>query len=365
MARVIEGVGRRVREESGAVMVMTAVLIVVILGMAALAVDLGSFYQAQRHAQSAADAAALAAINDLPTSPTTASTDANNYVSSNYPGASATETYPGSTTIKVTVTANTPSFFGNIFGITSENVSASATAGYPVGTPPAALFAYDSSCSGDGIKITGNNANVPGGITSNGTLTVSTNNNTSLGGTTYGGPSSCSDSVSGGTFASGPTLNPNLTPWPFDYSNAALKPPCDFTDNSSGTAFSTLTASSTPGVYCAPSGTISIPGGTYTGFTFIANNIAITSNNTTITPASNANGLGIYYLGTSLFNISVNGFSTSTIFAPNAEVELSYNSSTSALTGFIEAKDVWLNGNNEKIIGTGPPSTGYVGALQA
>ena len=48
--------------------VIVAIMMTIILGAAALAIDIGSFYQAQRQAQTAADAGALAAVQDLPSS---------------------------------------------------------------------------------------------------------------------------------------------------------------------------------------------------------------------------------------------------------------------------------------------------------
>ncbi len=56
----------RSRDESGQVLVFVAVILTVLVGMAALVVDVGSWYQAQRHLQTAADAAALAGAQELP-----------------------------------------------------------------------------------------------------------------------------------------------------------------------------------------------------------------------------------------------------------------------------------------------------------
>ena len=53
------------RNDKGAVAVMTAVLAVLLFGMAALVVDLGIARDNRRQAQNTADAAALAAANAL------------------------------------------------------------------------------------------------------------------------------------------------------------------------------------------------------------------------------------------------------------------------------------------------------------
>ncbi len=56
---------RKWRDDAGAVAVMTAVLAVVMLSLAALVVDLGMARDSRRQAQNTADAAALAAANAL------------------------------------------------------------------------------------------------------------------------------------------------------------------------------------------------------------------------------------------------------------------------------------------------------------
>ena len=93
-ARMLERSRRRGADESGVVIVLVAVLMVVILGVAALAIDIGSIYKAQRQAQSAADTGALAASQDLPSSTVAATTDGGNYATTNYPGATASVTTP-------------------------------------------------------------------------------------------------------------------------------------------------------------------------------------------------------------------------------------------------------------------------------
>jgi hypothetical protein len=221
----------------------------------------------------------------------------------------------------------------------------------------------DSTCSGDGVKITGNNETVPGGITSNGTFLYSGNSNTSLGGTSFGGPSTtplCTSTPGSATYTpAGQTRVTSVTPWPIDYSTAALKPPCNFS-----AASYTMATGNAPGVYCA-TGQIIIPAGTtLSGITMIAAGFDVSGNNISDTPASNANGLSIYQTGSTLLNFSGNGVTAQSIFAPTAEVELSGDSAGNILGGFIEAYDVWINGNNHQINGTGPPSSSTAGALQ-
>lgn len=364
---------RRGADESGAVLALVAIMMVVFLGMAALAIDLGSFYQAQRQAQAAADSGALAAAQDLPGSASSAGGDGTTYALKNYPGATVTATTPynGSTSqVKVKVDASTPSFFGHIFGLTSANVSASAVAGPSSSSGYDAIFASDTSCTGTvnatGVSITASGVNILGGVESNGYLTV-TGSPDSLGQTTYGGPNLCTDNVTGtgDTFTSGPTPNSANVPWPVDYTSYGANPAnCTYTSASTGTAFSWGTPGATipPGVYCALNGTISITGSnvTGTGVTFIAKTIVITGASPSLTPAAGANGLLLYQTGSTELDLKSSGLlQGGTVFAPNAFVR---ESGTGIDSGFIEAKDVRISGASFSFTGTGP-STGGIGAI--
>ena len=62
----------RTRNDSGQATVLTPVFLVVLLGMAALVLDIGSWYRADRATQSTADAAALAGAQALPYDPANA-----------------------------------------------------------------------------------------------------------------------------------------------------------------------------------------------------------------------------------------------------------------------------------------------------
>ncbi len=55
---------RRLREEDGAIAVLTAVLLVAMFGFAAISIDVGALYEERRQLQNGADAAALAAAWD-------------------------------------------------------------------------------------------------------------------------------------------------------------------------------------------------------------------------------------------------------------------------------------------------------------
>jgi secretion/DNA translocation related TadE-like protein len=119
--------------ESGQATVLTLVFLTVVLGMAALVLDIGSWYRAQRAAQSTADAAALAAAQELPDSTTNATNRALEYAGKNGGGLSTTgisfsTKLVSNDTVTVRVRRPTPSFFAKLFGISSVTAGGNATA---------------------------------------------------------------------------------------------------------------------------------------------------------------------------------------------------------------------------------------------
>jgi hypothetical protein len=364
---------KRGSEESGVIIVLVAGMLVAILGMAALAIDIGSFYQAQRQAQSAADAGALAASQDLPASTTAAVTDGTSYARKNFQSATNISVIPNynnnSQQVKVTVSASTPSFFGQLFGITHADVSASAVAGGNGSAAPAAIFGYDSTCAGAGVQINGNSANILGAVISNGNLTETASNG-SISTATYGGPNAApagctkfsnnSPNNKGITFGYGPTVNPQLQAFPTDYSQNL--PACTTTStiplvwSSSGKKGDIV-----PGVYCAPEIDLTgnnISGGPTTdcptcGVVFISPKFVVSGNNISLAaPNGGGSNLLFYDTGTTPFVVGSNSIIINgAIYAPQTTVEIDGNS---AGTGFIEANDVILNGNSFSITGAGP-----------
>jgi hypothetical protein len=316
---------RRIRnEESGVVIVLVAGMMIMVLGMGALAIDLGSFYKAQRQAQLAADAGALAASQDLPNRTVAAGTDGTTYATTNYPGATATvqTPYNGSPTqVKVTVNTTSPAILGQLFGVTSANISATAVAGGGgMTSAPTAVFAKSSNCTDTGVTIAGSSIVVNGGSHGNGSVTVSGSSN-DLGTTTYGGPNGCSVTVHGSnnTFGgSTPTVDPNLEPWPTDYSTLTYPsvPACTPGPNTLiATSFTWANAGMIPpGIYCATTGDISLSGSNInaTGCTFVSEQGTISIGGTGITTSGD-------------------------FFAPGANGAIAINGSSITLNGILQA----------------------------
>ena len=127
----------RKNNERGQSMVITVVFMVVLLGFAALVIDVGSWYRAHRSAQATADASALAGAAVLPdTAAATALADAVRreerrqwigrprwYAESR----SRSQGYEMDT-ITVKVTRPSPGFFAKVFGSAFGSVTVSGTA---------------------------------------------------------------------------------------------------------------------------------------------------------------------------------------------------------------------------------------------
>lgn len=361
---MLERIRRCRQDERGAVLVIVAILMVVFMGLAALAIDVGSFYQAQRQAQSAADAGALAASQDLPNNPTGAMTDASAYALKNYPSATVPppSIYNNNKYIKVTVNAVTPTFFGQIFGITHADVSASAVAGGYGRSEQAAIFAYadGGNCGDQGIVIDHNNINISGGIQSNGSLTVTGLGTSHIDSGAYG--TGCSFNGNGSAFSPYPPYASPPTTYPIDYRN---NPPI-CTSYETGTY--TFSGAVPPGVYCNTTGTFDLVGASGTGVTFVANQIAVSGQNSTnlTGPGSPGHyGLLLYQTGcdasAGALVIGGNGpVLNGTIFAPCATVNITQNNGA---TGFIEANNVEISFNNFTVTGDGPVIAGTGDAL--
>ena len=122
------------RSDDGVSAVIVAIVIVVMLGFSALVIDLGSLYRERRSLQTAADAAALAAVQELPDSTSAATAKAKSYASLNAPEATnVTVTFSShfahDDTVRVVL--NQPKadvFFARIWGTTSAQVGAKAAA---------------------------------------------------------------------------------------------------------------------------------------------------------------------------------------------------------------------------------------------
>lgn len=357
------------REQGGQVFALLAIGITAILGMAAFAIDVGSWYHVSRQAQAAADAGATAAANDLPANPSQAATDAVAYVNKNISGATTTVTTPyggDSSKIKVTVKVTAPSFFAKIFGVNSVTVTESAAAKRADGATKYAIFAGNTTCGGsNGFGNTGSNETVVGAVRTNGAFKQTGGNNT-YGDTTYGGPNGCSetDSGTGNKYggAAKPTLDKNNYPWPEPWPTSAAQIAsygisCTYSGTTFNFSFGNTTIPS--GTYCYTS-KISISGSSDTcTCTLIAPQVSISGSSENFQPYFK--DLLIDSYGTT--NISLSGSNqkfTGTVFVPNATLTMT-GSNSGLYNMFLEGLNVSISGSGWLLTGTGP-TTGFAGS---
>ena len=133
MQRMISRLRRRASDERGAAAVMLALLLVPMLGFAAIAVDVGALYAERARLQVAADAAAIAVAQDcsrgncgdmLGT--------AQGLITLNDGEGTAAHPVLSNDPLSVTVTGSTPKqhWFAPVIGFDSTAVSATATVGW-------------------------------------------------------------------------------------------------------------------------------------------------------------------------------------------------------------------------------------------
>lgn len=121
----------RLQDQSGQAILMTVLFLTVLVGVAALTVDVGSWYREQRQAQATADSAALAGAQVLPSDTAQAQTLAADYAASNGGGVqdiTLRSDFEPNDTVVVRVRKDVPSFFANIFSIDHATVAATAAA---------------------------------------------------------------------------------------------------------------------------------------------------------------------------------------------------------------------------------------------
>lgn len=134
------------RQDSGAILVYVALLIPVLLGVAAIAVDVSRWYVETQRVQKTVDAAALAAAPYMPDSltaspETPAVKAARDLVDANgYPRTSpVVAAGPRPTTVKVSLTTSVRNVFGTFFGKGTQSITRSAVAEFvgpaPLGSP--------------------------------------------------------------------------------------------------------------------------------------------------------------------------------------------------------------------------------------
>ena len=136
--------------ERGATLIWVASMMIVLLGMASFAVDLGWAYLNQTRLQRAADAAALAGVVHLPAFVANATADAQAAAGANgFPiggNTTMTVTQLADNKLEVTLTTVVPTFFLRVLGMDSFTLVRKSTAEYVKPVP----LGSDSNVFGNG-----------------------------------------------------------------------------------------------------------------------------------------------------------------------------------------------------------------------
>jgi len=143
------------KEESGQAIVMFAIGFVVLLGFTALAVDVGSVASEKSNLQNAADAAALAGAQELPTNPEQAKLVASQYALANGKVGDqvvSTEISGDDLIITVTIEREVDGYFSQVLGINSNDVAAKASAKVTPNVTPVDMITTTTEDSGDPVK---------------------------------------------------------------------------------------------------------------------------------------------------------------------------------------------------------------------
>lgn len=117
------------KNERGSAVTMVSVALAAIIGFTSLVADIGLLYVNRAKLENMTDAAALAAVQDLPVNTTQAQLSGQIYAEDNGEAGDRIEvTVPGSRSAMVTASRTIELFFARFFGITTADVNARAAA---------------------------------------------------------------------------------------------------------------------------------------------------------------------------------------------------------------------------------------------
>jgi len=392
-------INKSLHRQSGAVAILVAVLLPILLGFMALAIDAGYMFLMKNKMQVAADSAALVAAGsiqhgqgiDVAHTWALTATAANGFTNGINSTTVTVSIPPGGTGsfaqdsnyVKVTVQHTSPTFLASIFGITSTLASASAISG-PAGGGNPCLLTLSSSGSGalsaiGNASLTANNcgifvnSNSPSAIELTGNVNISAGSISVVGGVSKNGNVKTTPVTTGAPATADPFL---IFPLPVFTS-------CTYTNYSrTGNGAIALT----PGTYCGGisitgNHSVSLAGGMYVlyggGFNVSGNVSPITGTGVTIyNSGSGTTGPNAYsslsltgnvvldlsaplsgiYAGMLLIQNPLNtqtasivGNSGSTfagnLYFQNNSLSISGNSGTTIPMGSVVAQKVSLNGN--------------------
>jgi hypothetical protein len=369
--------------EGGSIALLMAASLGFFMALAAIAIDIGYLYLAQRRAQVVADLAALGgAVYYTKTSQTAATNAAQAIETANgYP--TAAPTYPTSYQVSVTLTTpTTQMFFGKILGLASRGVTVTAVAS--AGNQVPAIWSGGGCGSPTGLQLNGGGTGyiINGDLDSYGQLNFFTSPGGTINGSlTNSNAAGCLPPTNGGNTVTGSqgSVPPSaLPPDPFGYNINTDFPACMFGTSLTSVGIYNVPVVGgviTPGVYCAGSNGVNISSGGTINATQLT--VLTTGPITVSGPGINITGTypgahGIAFFSTwttaDCATQAINlGFPGGTVdgnaYAPNGCFQISGDSYT--LDGAIAANEVQYGAGNSWTIDSSFAGTdGKIGLLQ-
>jgi Flp pilus assembly protein TadG len=283
------------RRSSGQIFAVATIAMTVLLGFAALAVDIGYLYSTRRRMQTAADAAAVAGATALrdgqnytKAADDVASfngfTNSQNNVTVTVSEPTLPSPYPSDVTyVEVNISQNVPTYFLRVLGYQSMKVAAQAVSGAVAG--PACIYALDPTDSST-LSVTGNsNLTAQCGVIDDSTSSsgLSLTGNITLTATSIGVVGSGFSKSGNITISPQPVEKLAALPDPLSGTAQSIKPSAGTCTQQTGVAGSKS--------YSGNIGTLTVPTGVYNG------GISISGNVTSVTfPAGNY-GNGVNFNG--------------------------------------------------------------------
>jgi Flp pilus assembly protein TadG len=384
------------RNECGAVLVLFVLFLPVLLGFAAFVLDVGHAFQLRRHLQVSADAAALAAAQELPNTATARSV-ANDYSARpggrnenpGLPEVTTDVTFPGPVGSKVRVTESARSrvFFASVLGFSGFNVRATAVASKtsPTTGTPLAVYVHElcgAPTGNKGFIVNGLNARVDGGIHVNGHFELGGENFVSVGRATLYRPPPQGTSPAGP--AQGPGCkNPNRTDdayctgcatgavgqpedgayrdWVTPYHTEAImkaSTPCTF-NHAGDVKYENQVIPN--GIHCVqPDKKFTIAGNSSGNITVIGGFIEIGGSGV-LRPFNPDHPVLFYSTNTAGTAVKLNPSGaydwTGYIINRLGGIEINATGVTSPFNGLLEAEWILVNGENFRMLGTFPDSS--------
>ncbi len=317
--------------ERGSVTIIVAAMATMLFAMAAMSIDVSTWYLARRNMQNVADAAVMAGLPSLGSNASTAVSRATSILTANGYGSvtPSTSSSGGLRYLTVSITASQPSYLAKIFGVSSKTMTVSAQGQSTVSSP--AIMAIGTNCFG--VQFSGNGFTINGDIESN--SEVKLNATGTINGSVDYNPA-CTGA--NGYANTGTTITGSLTTGggsaasPFSYTSGS------FSCTSSTVGDLPLNWPVPDGVYCA-TGNISFSASGITGVTARITLVAggqITFSASTLNQISaNQNGIIAYssYTNNDCNTQAINIGSGSVVmngsfYAPNGCINASGNSMT-------------------------------------